>query len=1137
MTYPKVLTTDQHTKADTGVPASPRFPLIEEAVLAHWERDDTFRASVENRPAGADGANEFVFYDGPPFANGLPHYGHLLTGYVKDVVPRYQTMRGRRVERRFGWDTHGLPAELEAMSQLGITTKEEILELGVETFNATCRDSVMRYAGEWREYVTRQARWVDFDRDYKTLEPWFMESVLWAFKTLYDKGFVYQGFRVLPYCWNDQTPLSNHELRMDDDVYQRRQDPAVTVGYLLEDTGNDPVLDGAHVLVWTTTPWTLPSNLAVMVGSEIDYVVVEAPVPDAGRAARYLLAEARLGGYLRELADATGDVTVVGRYRGADLAGRRYAPPFSYYADHPNAFRVVLADDAVTTTDGTGVVHTAGAFGEVDKEVIDREGIEAVMPVGPDGRFTAPVADYEGVHVFDANPLVIEHLKAATRGTGDPAAVTPGTVLLRRETYDHSYPHCWRCREPLIYKGVESWFVEVTKLKDRMVELNQEITWVPEHIKGGQFGTWLENARDWSISRNRFWGSPIPVWVSDDARFPRVDVYGSFAELERDFGQLPVNELGEPDLHRPFVDRLTRPNPDDPSGAATMRRIPDVLDVWFDSGSMSFAQVHYPFESADWFEHHFPGDFIVEYIGQTRGWFYTLHVLATALFDRPAFSSCVSHGIVLGSDGQKMSKSLKNYPDVREVFDRDGADAMRWFLMASPILRGGNLVVTEEGIREGVRQVLLPLWSSWYFFVLYANAMRDSAGYEARWSAASSDPLDRYLLATLRGLVESVAGQLDGYDVAGACESVRQFVDVLTNWYIRRSRERFWDTGSGDSSAAEAAFDTLFTTLEVLTRVAAPLLPLVTEEVWRGLTGGRSVHLADWPDAAQLPSDDALVAAMNQVRAVCSAGSSLRKAERLRVRLPLASLTVVTKDPAALQPFADIVADELNVKFVRVLDSADVVASGLTTQRLVVHARAAGPRLGKDVQAVIRASKSGEWSVADDGTVTAGGIELVEGEYALETVVNEGAVAFDVAPTDLSGVGSSATAVLPDGSVLILDTSVTPELEFEGTARDIVRAVQTARRDRGLAVSDRIELVLSGGEHVVEAVERHRSLIEGETLATVSAEVEQIDVIPGFAPEQEHTHGVHDQEWSDVTTQLSDGSGLRIRLKVRADRE
>jgi isoleucyl-tRNA synthetase len=1040
MTYPKV-----STGAHRSVSSTPNFPEIEERVLAYWKDDDTFRASVEQREPGENGENEFVFYDGPPFANGLPHYGHLLTGYVKDLIPRYRTMRGRRVERRFGWDTHGLPAELEAMSQLGLKTTEEIHDLGIEKFNEACRASVMRYTQEWRDYVTRQARWVDFDHDYRTMNPDYMESVIWAFKQLYDKGLVYEGFRVLPYCWNDETPLSNHELRMDDDVYQNRQDPAVTVGVRLE--------TGELALVWTTTPWTLPSNLAIMVGPDIDYVVVESDA--TGTAERYVVGEARLSAYAREFGE---DPTIVERLKGSDLLGRTYTPPFSYYLGHENAFRIVEAAEFVTTTDGTGLVHSAGAFGEADKIVTDREGIEPVMPVGKDGAFTHPVDEYAGMLVFDANLPIIDDLKAATRG--EPAGrVTEGTVLLRRETYDHAYPHCWRCREPLIYKGVSSWFVEVTAFKQRMVELNEDIRWVPDHIKHGQFGKWLANARDWSITRNRFWGSPVPVWRSDDEAYPRIDVYGSFEELERDFG-VPVT-----DLHRPFIDQLVRPNPDDPTGTSMMRRVPDVLDVWFDSGSMSFAQVHYPFESADWFEGHFPADFIVEYIGQTRGWFYTLHILATALFDKPAFSTCVSHGVVLGSDGNKMSKSLRNYPSVYEVFDRDGADAMRWFLMSSPILRGGNLIVTEQGIRDSVRQVLIPLWNSWYFFSLYANA----AKYDATWRTDSTDPLDRYLLAKLRQYVEAMTQQLDDYEVANACDSTRGFLDVLTNWYIRRSRERFW---ASDGVVDAGAFDTLYTVLEAVTRAAAPLLPLTTEEIWRGLTGERSVHLADWPGAATLPADDTLVAAMDQVRDVCSATSALRKAANLRNRLPLSALTVVVDGAHALAGFASIVSDEVNVKDVRLLDLGDPEAASYgVEQRLTVNARAAGPRLGKDVQSAIKGAKSGEWSVADDGTVTSGGLVLEEGEFTLETVAG-------------SADDSSATGMLPRGGFVVLDTAVTPELAAEGLARDLVRAAQQARRDADLEVSDRIALTITGSDAVQAAARTHEVLITGETLAT-----------------------------------------------------
>jgi len=1047
MTYPKVAT--GQSGEHEHVPATPNFPAIEERVLAYWEHDATFEASVEQRDAGTDGANEFVFYDGPPFANGLPHYGHLLTGYVKDLIPRYQTMRGHRVERRFGWDTHGLPAELEAMNQLGMKTTQEILDCGIGEFNDACRRSVFTYTQEWRDYVTRQARWVDFDHDYKTLDLDFMESVLWAFKELYDKGLVYEDFRVLPYCWNDETPLSNHELRMDEDVYQMRQDPAVTVGLRLE--------TGELALIWTTTPWTLTANLLIMVGTDIDYVIVESDKP-TGTTERYILGEARLSAYAKELGE---DAVVVERLKGSDLVGRAYTPPFTYFVGQTNAHRVVEAP-FVTTEDGTGLVHSAGAFGEEDKVITDREGIEPVVPVAKDGTFTFPVVDYEGLHVFDANLVIIDHLKAATRGDGETGALTPGTMLLRRETYEHSYPHCWRCRQPLIYMAVSSWFVDTRKIRDRMLELNQEIRWVPDHVKDGQFGKWLENTRPWSISRNRFWGAPIPVWRSDDPTYPRIDVYGSLEELQRDFGTEVT------DLHRPAIDDLVRANPDDPTGTSMMRRVTDVFDCWFESGSMPFAQVHYPFENRDWFDHHFPGDFIVEYIGQTRGWFYTMHVLAAALFDKPAFSACVSHGIVLGSDGNKMSKSLRNYPNVYEVFDRDGADAMRWFLMSSPILRGGNLIVTEQGIRESVRQVLIPLWNSWYFFALYANAAGEH-GYTASGRTDSAHPMDRYILAKLHDYVEAMTRQLDNYEVANACDSTRGFLEVLTNWYIRRSRERFW--GTGDELDSDA-FDTLYTVLEVVTRAAAPLLPLTTEEVWRGLTGGRSVHLTDWPSAGDLPTDSVHASGMDEVRDVCSAASALRKAASLRTRLPLASLTVVVPDAQRLSALTEIVADEVNVKVVRLLDiDAPEAASYGVTQRLTVNARAAGPRLGKDVQTAIKGSKTGDWSVAEDGTVTSGGLALVEGEYALETVAAE-------------SDGHSATGMLPTGGFVVLDTDVTPELAAEGLARDVIRAVQQARKDAGLEVSDRISLTVGGSTEVRAATQTHESLIAGETLAT-----------------------------------------------------
>ena len=1052
--YPKVST------STFGLSSSPNFPAIEDAVLRYWQEDDTFKASIAQRDAGENGENEFVFYDGPPFANGLPHYGHLLTGYVKDVVPRFQTMRGKKVDRRFGWDTHGLPAELEAERQLGITDKSEIGRMGLAAFNDACRSSVLRYTQEWEEYVTRQGRWVDFDNDYKTLNVEYMESVIWAFKQLWDKGLVYEGYRVLPYCWKDETPLSNHELRMDDDVYKMRQDPAVTIGYKLKDSDE-------WVLIWTTTPWTVPSNQAVAVNPEIPLVAV-VPGEDGAEELQgktLILAEARLGAYARELGE---DPQVLRTFPGSELVGAAYEPPFPYFEGRQEEFgekmHTILAADFVTVEDGTGIVHQSPAFGEEDKELTDSYGITAARPVDDAGRFDSTVPDYAGEQVFDANKAIIKDLRNHTGPMESRSA-----LLVRHESYEHSYPHCWRCRNPLIYRAVSSWFVRVTEFKDRMVELNEQINWVPDNVKHGQFGKWLENARDWSISRNRFWGSPIPVWISSDPAYPRTDVYGSLAEIEADFGRLPRNDSGEVDLHRPWVDDLTRPNPDDPTGQSVMQRIPEIFDVWFDSGSMSYAQVHYPFENSEWFDNHFPADFIVEYVGQTRGWFYLLHVLATAIFDRPAFTNCISHGIVLGSDGQKMSKSLRNYPDVNEVFNRDGSDAMRWFLMASSILRGGNLVVTEQGIRDGVRQVVLPLWNTWQFFATYSNAADGPAGektgYQAQTRYDSSQVLDRYLLAKTHDLITEFGVAMDGLDIWAACELVRSYLDMLTNWYVRRSRRRFWDGGAD----THESFDVFFTCLEAFCRVAAPLLPFTVEEIYRGLTGERSVHLADYPDAEAFPADADLVAAMDLTRDICSTASSVRKANQLRVRLPLSQLTVATDTDLSFD-FTEIIADELNVRSVEVLDVAEAESAGFSlSQNLVVNARAAGPRLGKQVQQVIKASKTGDWSVTD-GTVVSGGIELVEGEYTLESVAESGTDGMELAALD--------------SGFLALDTRVTPELEAEGMARDAVRAIQGIRKQLDLDISDRIAVTIEAGPEVTAALEPHADLIAGETLTT-----------------------------------------------------
>lgn len=1020
--------TEQPSKPYPEVSAQANFPAMEKDILAQWQSDGTFRRSVEDRAAGT---NEYVFYDGPPFANGLPHYGHLLTGFVKDVVPRYQTMRGRRVERRFGWDCHGLPAEMEAEKQLKISGREQILELGIDKFNAVCRDSVQKYAGEWRNYVTRQARWVDFDNDYKTMDLAYMESVMWAFKTLHDKGLAYEGKRVMPYSWSMQTPVSNFETRIDDST-RPRQDPAVTVKFQLHRKDSDP--GDLNILVWTTTPWTLPSNLALAVGPEIDYSILH-------KDGEYLvMGEATRAAYKKELKG----FEECGKLKGSDLIERTYEPMFAYFKGRENCFRV-LSGAFVDTSEGTGVVHMAPGFGEDDQLVCEANGIELVCPVDDRGRYTDEVPDWQGMLVFDANKEIVKVLK--DRG-----------ILVRHATYEHNYPHCWRTREPLIYKALPgAWFVKVTEIKERMQAHNQTIRWIPDHIKDGQFGKWLENARDWSISRNRYWGSPIPVWKSDDPNYPRTDVYGSVADMERDFG------VKVTDLHRPFVDDLTRPNPDDPTGKSTMRRVPEVLDCWFESGSMPFAQVHYPFENKEWFESHFPADFIVEYVAQTRGWFYTLVVLATALFDKPPFKNVICHGVVLDSEGMKLSKTLRNYPDPEEMFETVGSDALRWFLMSSPILRGGDLQISKDGkqMHEVVRLVLNPIWNAYYFFTLYAN----TDGVKAQLRFDQTAVLDRYALSKTRGMVESVQQRMDDYDLAGTCQVVKEYLDALNNWYIRRSRPRFWgEAGDEDRSSA---YDTLYTCLVTLCRAVAPMLPLLAEKVYTGLTGEESVHLADWPDASAMPHDHDLVAQMDRVRDGCSVGLALRENAKLRTRLPLPKVTLAGADASAMQPFVHLLQDELNIKDVAFAE--DLEAYG--TFRLQVDAKALGPKLGKQMKDVLAATRSGDWSL-DGERAKAGGVTLEPGEFVLQ---------LEPKP------GFTAAALSSNDVVLVIDTEVTEELEQEGAARDFVRLVQQARKDAGLHVSDRIHLFAETDAATQAALEAHGSYIAEQVLAKAVA--------------------------------------------------
>ncbi len=1066
--------TDETASAYPAVPAQPNFSQIERRVLDRWEEQGTFEDSVNQRLA----ESEFVFYDGPPFANGLPHHGHLLTGYVKDVVPRYKTMRGFQVNRRFGWDCHGLPAEMETERELGVSGHAAIQEYGVEQFNAQCRESVLRYTEEWRATVTRQARWVDFDNDYKTMNLSYMESVMWAFRQLWDKGLIYQAFRVMPYSWGAETPLSNFEIRLDD-ATRPRQDPALTVWFEVPASDASPVSDQTgplRLLAWTTTPWTLPSNLALAVGPDIDYAIVRSTGKNAGGGGTgggagtsgedvaYVLASALLEKYDQELTDLLGEYVVADTVPGSQLVGLSYQPLFDYFAHRSEAFRV-LGADFVDTTEGTGIVHMAPGFGEDDQVVCEANGIaiDDAVPVDDRGRFTDQITQWSGLNVFEANAGIIAELKERQR-------------VVKHATYEHNYPHCWRTDTPIIYKAISSWYVKVTEIRDRLSELNEQINWVPKHVQEGRFGQWLAGARDWSISRNRFWGSPIPIWVSDNPEYPRTDVYGSLDEIEADFGVRPD------DLHRPFIDELTRPNPDDPSGKSTMRRVPEVLDCWFESGSMPFAQVHYPFENKEWFEQNFPADFIVEYINQTRGWFYTLHVLAGALFEQPAFENVICHGILLAGDGNKLSKRLRNYTEPTEIFDRQGSDALRWYLMSTNIVRGGDTRLSDAGIDEVVRQVLIPIWNAYSFFTLYANA----DGYTAKPISGTPDHvLDRYLLAKTRTTLEEVTRHFDAYDLPGAAAQLQAFVGALNNWYIRRSRDRFWGTAGSASqnqgatrnqgatqnqAAAQSlgdpqAFDTLFAVLVIFTKMTAPLLPMITDEIHAGLTSGQSVHLADWPDPAELPADEELVRRMEIVREVASAGLRLREDAGLRVRLPLSSLTVAGPGAKDLEPLVGLLTDELNVRSVELRESFDEHA----TKHLRLNGAVLGPRLGEDAQAVFAAAKNQDWQESADGVVSVAGHELQPGEYELA-----------LRPTDES---TSATLNNSD-LVVVLDTTVTADLAAEGDARDLIRVIQQARKDAGLEVTDRIALTVRWSPSDAERVRAYQEMIAENVLAT-----------------------------------------------------
>lgn len=1008
--------------------SNPNFPELEEAVLKSWKNDHTFEKTLR-------GDKDYVFYDGPPFANGLPHYGHLLTGFVKDLYARFHTMLGEKVERRFGWDCHGLPAEMATEKELGISGKVAIESYGIDKFNEYCRTSVMAYRNEWEYYVNRQGRWVDFENDYKTMDLPYMESVIWAFKELYKKGLVYESYRVMPYSWACETPVSDFETRMDNS-YREKTSKTAVVKFKLEHApkGAPAGYSAYYCLAWTTTPWTLPSNLALAVGRDIQYACVEKD------GAILIVAEDLMHKYENEVGSH-----VVAIIDGLSLVGLKYEPLLPYFADHPHAFKV-LAGDFVTTEDGTGIVHIAPGFGEDDQALCRAHNIDTVCPVDSAGKFIFPVQDYLGMQVFETNDPILKRLKEEGK-------------LVKTDQYLHNYPHCWRTDTPLIYRALPSWYVKVTDIKDKMIANNQQINWIPGHIKDGIFGKWLENARDWSISRNRYWGCPIPIWKSDDPQYPHIEVYGSIAEIEEAFGTKVDN------LHRPFIDSLTKPNPSDPTGKSMLRRVTDVLDCWFESGSMPYAQLHYPFENKEHFENNFPADFIVEYIGQTRGWFYTLLVLSTALFDRPPFLNCKCHGVLLGSDGQKLSKRLKNYPDPVAIFNTYGADALRWFMVSSTIVRGQEMIMDEKGVREAIKLAVKPIWNAYNFLTLYANADQIVAKYDL----TSKSLLDRYIISKCFETVQIIKSALEAYDSTTACKSVESFLEILNNWYIRRSRERFWKSEKDQDKVS--AYNTLYSVLVTICKAAASLMPMVLEEIYRGLTRNQnaSVHLEMFPSIDVEP-DQALIRQMDRVRDACTAALFLRNEAGARVRQPLQKVTFIGVSSDNLdEELKQLVLDEINVKEWINLDKSNI--EQYANYKLQINFPVLGKRIPTKVKDIISAQKQGQWSIKD-GKLEVAGEVLEASEFSLLLDPKE----------DFKGAIASLSS---NDALVFLDLEVTEALKLEGIARDIVRGVQQARKDLDLNMTDRISIAVSSeNADVAQAVNSWKSYIMEQTLST-----------------------------------------------------
>ncbi|MDD6968966.1 MAG: isoleucine--tRNA ligase [Treponema sp.] len=1051
-------------------PVDPKvdFPLQEEEVLKFWQEKDIFKKSISQR----EGAEDFVFYDGPPFATGLPHFGHFIPSTIKDIIPRYQTMKGKKVERRFGWDCHGLPIENLIEKELGINSKHEIEQMGIDKFNEACRASVLRYTSEWRKTITRMGRWVDFDNDYKTMNPEFMESIWWVAKSLWDKNLIYEGKYILPYCPRCSTVLSTHELAQG---YKDVQDQTVTVRFKITkapDAIDDKEITNGNTyfLAWTTTPWTLPSNLGLCMGPEIDYV----KILDKASGDYYIFAQARLSAYYKN----EDDYQIIYTRKGKDFVGAEYEPLFPYFAElsdakvcaekskqkcEKGAFRMFNAD-YVSTEDGTGIVHIAPAFGEEDHKVFAGSGVPEVEPIDAECKFTKEVSDYEGRFVKDCDKDIMARLKNEGK-------------LVKRDTIVHSYPHCWRCGSPLIYRGIGSWFVRVADHHESLLKANSQISWQPSHIKEGRFGKWLAGSRDWAVSRNRYWGNPIPIWRCDNPECKDSVCVGSRQELKELSGIYPD------DLHKQFVDKITFPCK---KCSGTMRRIPEVFDCWFESGSMPYAQQHYPFENKEYFEQHFPADFISEGLDQTRGWFYTLTILASHLFDKPAFKNCIVNGIVLASDGRKMSKSLRNFTDPVEAINKFGADAIRLFLMHSAVVKADEIRYSDDGVREILKSILIPWWNSYSFFVTYANIDKVTPTGHYFDSKLPSNPLDAWLLSITQKLISDVSQALDSYDLSAAIDPIVKFIDELNNWYIRRSRRRFWKS-ENDTDKTEA-YEALYIALKTLSLVAAPFVPFITEEMYLNLKTSEdkeSVHLCDYP----VPNADwinkELEFKMETVQKAVSMGHSLRNQFNLKNRQPLASVALVTRNPEEKRVLAEMeecIREELNVKKVEFHDREDELVEYKAKANFKVLGKELGPLMKQAAQVIATLTSEQIQSILD-GT-----------KLSIEVSGNE--VELDSEKVLVERLEKDDLKVLNDGTLTVgLDSKVTDELKKEGYVRDLIRGIQNQRKENGYNVTDRIKIKLSGDSELQSAFKIFEDFIANETLAN---EIEWTDSLQNF---------------------------------------